>query len=40
VTLAEFKATLGEDTAPAVGQALVALWHDTKRDRDRAQEIA
>ncbi len=40
MTLGEFKATLREGRPPAVGQALVALWHDAKGDWDAAHETA
>ena len=40
MTLAEFRATLGERTPPAVGEALVALWHDAKGDWNAAHETA
>ena len=40
MTLAEFNATLEKKTPPAVGSALVALWHDAKGDWERAHEVA
>jgi hypothetical protein len=40
MTLAEFKATLQEETPPAVKPALVALWHDGKGDWDAAHNTA
>lgn len=40
MTLAEFKDTLHTDNPPALGPALVALWHDAKNDWDRAHEVA
>jgi hypothetical protein len=40
MTLAEFKASLGGETPPAVIPALVALWHDGKGDWDAAHETA
>lgn len=40
MTLAEFNDTLHTGTPPAVGPALVALWHDAKNDWDRAHEVA
>jgi len=40
MTLAEFKASLREETPPAVTPALVALWHDAKGDWDAAHETA
>ena len=41
MTLTEFKATIGQATAPAdVVPALVALWHDARGDWARAHEVA
>jgi hypothetical protein len=40
MTLAEFKATLGDPRPPAVAPALVALWHDAKGDWNEAHETA
>jgi hypothetical protein len=40
MTLEEFRATLSARTPPAVGPALVALWHDAKGDWDAAHEAA
>ena len=40
MTLAEFTASLGDETPPAVSPALVALWHDGKGDWGAAHETA
>jgi hypothetical protein len=40
MTLAEFKATLGNTAPPPVAAALVALWHDAKGDWEAAHNTA
>ena len=40
MTVAEFTATLGDTSPPAVRRALVALWHDAQGDWSRAHEVA
>jgi hypothetical protein len=40
MTFSEFNATLSATKPPAVGPALVALWHDAKGDWEKAHGTA